>query len=165
MTEDPDVTAPRAPTAALPLAAAVLLLPGAAAGSLAVEPTPVPADGTATLRATFEDDVTEADAVACLADADETVRSCFRPVEMTQDEDGSRWTATLPPQGRFGEAPLVGFNATGATADGTRVHLPDDGSRYRFVAVAATDAAAPASGLAGALAAGLAGAALRRTRD
>lgn len=152
--------------AGLALAAVVLLPPGAAAGSLEVDPTPVPADGTAAVRATFDVAVDEAEAVACLADADETVRSCFRPAAMAEADDGDAWTATLPPGGRFGEAPLVGFNATGRTADGGEVHLPDDGSRYRFVAVAEARDGAPAGGIGAALAAGLAGAALRRrTRD
>lgn len=152
--------------AAAALVAASLGLPTAAAGGgLAVEPTPVPAGGTATVTADFGGPVDEAQVQACRADGDGTILSCFRSVAMEPTGAGN-WTATVPQGATFGDVPQVGFNATGRRADGTAVHLPGDGSRYRFVGVAARETGRGLPGSATALAAGaLALAGRARSRD
>lgn len=150
-------------TAAALLAVLAAAGAGSAAGSMTVDPTPVPAEGTAEATATFGEDVEEADVVACRADAAGNVTSCFRGVPMEEAEDGG-WTATVPPGGRFGETPQVGFNATGTAADGGVVHVPGEGQRYVFHPVAeAAEEGVPGAGVHAALA-GLAAAALAARR-
>lgn len=121
------------------LAALATLAPAAAAdGGLAVDPTPVPAEGTATVTADFGEPVDEARLQACRADADGAILSCFRPATMEPD-GGGNWTATVPQGATFGGVAQAGFNASGQRPDGTAVHLPGGGEAYRFVAVAADE--------------------------
>lgn len=143
---------------ALVAAAMAALAPTAAAdGSIEADPTPVPVGGQAEVAVRFPVAVEEADLRACRADAGRAILSCYTPVEMSPG-DGENWTATIPPEGGFGEAAFAGLNATGRTADGEAVHVPGGGDDYRFVAVAGPEAESPAPGVLAALAA-LAGAA------
>lgn len=145
---------------ALALAAAALAAaaPAAAAdGTIDASPTPVPAGGQAEVAVRFPVAVEEADLRACRADAGRAILSCYTPVEMSPG-DGENWTATIPPEGGFGEAAYAGLNATGRTAGGEAVHVPGGGEVYRFVAVAAPQAESPGPGALAAVV-GLAGAA------
>lgn len=147
----------RAATAPAALALTlVLLAPGAAAddGSIAVDPAPIPARGTATVTVDFPVAVEEVDLRACRADGDRTILSCYPPAEMSRTGAGN-WTASIPPTGGFAPAAYAGLNATGRTADGDVVHVPGNGTAYRFVAVASagTGNGAPGPGTPVALAA------------
>lgn len=132
---------------ALALAAAALaaLAPAAAAdGTIDASPTPIPAGGEAEVTVRFPLAVEEADLRACRADAGRALLSCYSPTPMSSD--GGNWTATIPPEGGFGEAAYAGLNATGRTADGEAVHVPGGGEDYRFVAVAEPEAESPGPG-------------------
>lgn len=160
------VAAAGAGATAVVLVLVLVASPALAAGSLDVDPDPVPARGTAAVTATFDRAVEEADVVACRADGDREVLSCFRPVAM-EPVDGGAWAAEVPPAGSVGDVPWVGLNASGTTGDGAAVHVPGGGQDYVFVAVEAADAGSsiPAPGAAGAVAAGLGVAVLAARRS
>jgi hypothetical protein len=134
---------------------------GAAGGTIEVDPEPFPARGTATVSASFDEAVEEADVRACRADANGTILSCFRTVSM--EGQGRSWTADVPPGGAFGDVAQAGVNVTGTDPGGADVHLPGNGSEYRFLAVAGDDGdrGLPGPGVAGAALAVLAAARVR----